>query len=229
MRMTGYYLTLLLCVGVLSGCVSSNGTTQEAKHYPELDYEFIGIPLLAFGSGTSVPLTPELSITAAHVARFGYDKVVAYHPHCDIAIIETDNNSDDISLTGKVFSGESVTTFGMDLFGGMLTSQGLYHLDLNFVNEDDYSTCPASVMDAPIEAGMSGGGVYNRDSELVGIITAFASKEGTKLLNGDPLEIDRLSIFVSTLYLEPWVEETLNDYYHDDANIALPDGVAINN
>ena len=101
----------------------------------------------------------------------------------------------------------------MDIFGDVLTSQGKYHLDLNFINDSDYTTCPASIMDAPIQAGMSGGGVYNNKNELVGIITAMADKEDTHLLSGEPLDIERLSIFVSMLYLQPWITTTIQNYY----------------
>ncbi len=156
----------LSAIFLLNGCASSNGKTLQADNHPTVDYEFIGVPVLFFGNGTSVPLSKDLSITAAHVAKLGYDKVVAYHPACDIAIITTDNTPLEIPFAGEVFSGEKVTTFGMDIFGDVLTSQGIYHRDLNFINDRDYTSCPASIMDAPIQAGMSGGGVYNTKTSL---------------------------------------------------------------
>ena len=82
--------TLLLCI-ILGGCTGSNGQLTVVEQHPDLDYELTGIPLLFFGFGTSTPITPELSLTVAHVAKLNYDKVIAYHPQCDLAIVESRN------------------------------------------------------------------------------------------------------------------------------------------
>ncbi|OIQ25359.1 serine protease [uncultured Vibrio sp.] len=205
---------------VLSGCVHSNGTTQLAENHPDIDYQFLGVPLLFQGHGTSVPITQELSLTAAHVASLSYSTVVAYHPHCDIALIQSDNRSDTIASLGTVYPGQKISAFGMDATGDVITSEGVYHLDLNFVNDKDYANCPSSITDAAIQGGMSGGGAYNENNELVGILTGIADKRDTRLLSGEPLEIERLSIFIPTLYLEPWLKENMVNYYRDNAVVA---------
>lgn len=43
--------------------------------------------------GTTIPLTPEYSLTAAHVAKYSYSmyRVKAWHPECDIAVVYHEN------------------------------------------------------------------------------------------------------------------------------------------
>lgn len=205
---------------VLVGCVHSNGATKSAMKHPDINYEFLGVPILFQGYGTSVPITNELSLTAAHVAALSYNKVIAYHPHCDIALIQSDNTLDTLSPLGMVHSGELVKAFGMDATGDVITSSGIYHLDLNFVNDKKYAKCPSSITDAAIQGGMSGGGAYNDKDELVGILTGIADKRDTRLVSGEPLDIERLSIFIPTHYLEPWIKESMASYYRDNMAVA---------
>ncbi|MCK6263192.1 serine protease [Vibrio sp. ZSDE26] len=205
---------------ILAGCVHSNGATTAAIKHPDINYEFLGVPILFQGYGTSVPISNELSLTAAHVASLSYNKVIAYHPQCDIALIQSDNTLDSLSPRGLVFPGESVKAFGMDATGDVITSDGIYHLDLNFVNDKNYAECPASITDAAIQGGMSGGGAYNEKGELVGILTGIADKRDTRLLSGEPLDIERLSIFVPTQFLEPWLNEHMTRYYRENVSVA---------
>ncbi|MGF1721670.1 serine protease [Vibrio kyushuensis] len=211
---------IILASIALSGCVHSNGVTQSAMKHPDINYEFLGVPILFQGYGTSVPITNELSLTAAHVALLSYNKVIAYHPHCDIALIQSDNTLDNLSPLGSVYPGELVKAFGMNATGDVITSSGIYHLDLNFVNDKNYAECPSSITDAAIQGGMSGGGAYNEKDELVGILTGIADKRDTRLLNGEPLDIERLSIFIPTHYLQPWIEENMANYYRSNLSIA---------
>lgn len=215
----------LVVVFILAGCVHSNGATTKATIHPDVNYEFLGIPPLFAGYGTSVPISPDLSLTAAHVAAISHNKVIAYHPHCDIALIESDNRESNILELGRVNQGERVTTFGVDSGGDILTSEGFYHLDLRFVNYKKYALCPSSITDAAIQGGMSGGAAINDDGELVGILTAIANKNDTRLTSGEKLDIDRLSIFISTAYIEPWLEMEMSLYYQRD-DIAIAGQVA---
>ncbi len=203
----GLFVSLLIL-----GCVHSNGDTYLASKHPDINYEFLGVPLLFSGYGSSVPITSSLSLTAAHVAILGYDEVIAYHPHCDIAIIETNNAGLDVQNTGLVYQGEPVFTYGVDASGNVLTSEGKYFLDLKFINLGKYAECPLSITDAPIQGGMSGGAAINNSGELVGIITAIANQKSTRLTSGEVLDIERMSIFVSTAYIKPWLESEIALY-----------------
>ncbi|GLT18998.1 hypothetical protein GCM10007938_27800 [Vibrio zhanjiangensis] len=79
---------------------------------------------MLFGFGTSTPITPELSLTVAHVAKLNYDKVVAYHPQCDLAIVESTNTLRRQPKFGLVYPSQSVETFGMSPSGNVLKGEG---------------------------------------------------------------------------------------------------------
>ncbi|WP_434356208.1 serine protease [Parasalinivibrio latis] len=203
-------LSVIAATLLISACTMSNGKTYVAENPPSIDFEFMGVPLLYMGMGSSVPITENLSLTAAHVAKSNYAKVVSYHPECDIALIESDNAGKKLPNLGLIYPGQKVSMYGMDGNDQVLVGTGIYHLDLNFVDNKYFEVCPGSVADAPIRQGMSGGGAYNDKGELVGIIAAMAGSD-TRLLNGEPLELERLSIFVSINYVRPWLEGYLGE------------------
>ncbi|MFC3024564.1 serine protease [Vibrio zhugei] len=210
-RSTVLSLLVLLTVG----CASSNGPLTKVESHeatPAIDYEMVGIPLLYQGFGSSVPLTRDLSLTAAHVAKLNWDNVIAYHPQCDIAIVKSNNSGALLPDLGLVYTNENITTYGKDGTGNLLKGEGKYRLDLNFANHSYFKHCQASVTDAPIREGMSGGGAFNSRGELVGIISAMASSN-TRLANGEKLPYDRLSLFVSLNQVRGWLNQTVSNYY----------------
>lgn len=197
----------------LTGCFLVNGelTAVPEKNKPTIKYLPIGIPFLLGGHGSSVPLTENLSLTAKHIATYTYNSVVAYHPDCDIAIIEQDNNEEDLTVLGNIYPEKAVSTYGRGLTGNLLEGVGKYYLDVNFIDSDLFENCPASVMDAPIQSGMSGGGVFNDSGELVGIISGMSGAK-FKLLNGQELNLERVSVFVSTNFVKDWIKEQVTAY-----------------
>ncbi len=199
----------------LTGCAHSNGQLHKVANdnAPAIDFEMTGIPLIYFGYGSSVPITEDLSLTAAHVAKLNYDRVIAYHPTCDIALVESDNRGQNFPKMGLVYQDQPVTTYGVSATGDVISGYGHYRMDLNFVNYRYFKECPASIMDAPIQAGMSGGGTFNSRGDLVGIIAAMADTKNTRLLNGEALPYERLSLFVSINYVRGWLDNAVNQYY----------------
>jgi hypothetical protein len=197
----------------LTGCFLVNGKleTVPEKNKPAITYLPIGIPFLLGGHGSSVPLTENLSLTAKHIATYTYNSVVAYHPDCDIAIIEQKNNKDELVALGDVYPEQGVSTYGRGLTGNLLEGKGKYYLDVNFIDSDLFKNCPASVMDAPIQSGMSGGGVFNDSGELVGIISGMSGAD-FKLLDGKELNLERVSVFVSTHFVKKWIAEQVAQY-----------------
>ncbi len=197
----------------LTGCFLVNGelTAVPEKNKPTIKYLPIGIPFLLGGHGSSVPLTENLSLTAKHIATYTYNSVVAYHPDCDIAIIEQDNSKEDLVALGNIYPEKAVSTYGRGLTGNLLEGVGKYYLDVNFIDSDLFENCPASVMDAPIQSGMSGGGVFNDSGELVGIISGMSGAK-FKLLNGQELNLERVSVFVSTNFVKDWIKEQVTAY-----------------
>ncbi|MGL5335688.1 MAG: serine protease [Enterovibrio sp.] len=199
------------------GCIFSNGPLQtvETNNAPAIDFEMTGIPPLYMGYGSSVPVTENLSLTAAHVAKLNYARVIAYHPTCDIALIAADNRGEKLPNLGVVYKDQSVKAYGVNFNGKILQGEGRYRRDLRFVNYFYFYKCPASVMDAPIQTGMSGGGTFNSFGELVGIIVASADKSDTRLVSGEMLPDDRISLFVSVNYVRGWLNEAVKKYYGD--------------
>lgn len=93
-----------LAVLMLTGC-SVGKYEYSSEAMKRVDMNFTGIPtILGIGAlGTSIPITPEYSLTAAHVAKLSVEKVKAYHPYCDLAIIYHKN---DLKSLPKFRNGE---------------------------------------------------------------------------------------------------------------------------
>ena len=89
--------------------------------------------------------------------------------------------------------------------------------DVNFVDSDLFEKCPASITDAPVQSGMSGGGVMNRAGEVVGVISGI-SGDGFRLLSGESLGNERTSVFVSTLHIRDWLIEQVDAFYAKNDN-----------
>ncbi|MBA5764573.1 serine protease [Vibrio sp. 404] len=205
-------LVILVLMASIQGCVTSNGVLDDADdNTPYVNYLPVGIPLLVGGHGTSVPITEEVSITAKHVAELDYSEVIAYHPYCDLALIKQDNTGKPLPTLGIIFAYQPVTTVGKNMFGKTLVGKGRYYRDIYLIDHELFSHCPASLADAPVQSGMSGGGVYNSNAELVGIISAKAYE--VQLTDGSMVETDRISIFVPLLYAREWLITELDGFY----------------
>ncbi|MGF1766009.1 serine protease [Enterovibrio makurazakiensis] len=210
---------------LLQGCFLINGPLEYAEatygedtNVPSVNYLPIGIPFLLGGHGSSVPISQELSLTAKHIAQLDYSSVVAYHPDCDIAIIKENNVGKSFAPIGTIQRDQATTTVGMGLTGKVLIGEGKYYIDVNFVDSSLFARCPASITDAPVQSGMSGGGVFNENGELVGIISGI-SGSGFKLLDGTDLGNERTSVFVSTLHVKPWLVETIESFYGESQDV----------
>lgn len=93
---------IIIIVGILfpllTGCTGHTEYSKEA--FKRTDLHFIGVPtILGVGmTGSSVPVTPEYSLTAAHVAKFMLYRVKSYHPTCDLALIYHKNNEKNYNV-----------------------------------------------------------------------------------------------------------------------------------
>lgn len=198
---------------LIAGC--SNGVLNEYHgEQITIDSQVMGIPFLFGGTGSSVPITENLSITAKHIASYDFSSVVAHHPSCDISIIKSDNKGKSIHPIGTVSPNSELKTFGRDLWNPLKTlyGEGKYLQDLFLIDNQWNSTdCTLSVIDAPIQVGMSGGGVYNNREELVGVIVAMGGLD-FKLVETDQ-KLGRVSLMVSTLFIKDWINEVKTDFY----------------
>ncbi|PKF49220.1 serine protease [Enterovibrio nigricans] len=201
-----------LCL--FQGCILVNGPLEvvEETNVPAVKYLPVGIPLLLGGHGTSVPITSELSLTAKHVAKADFSTVISYHPDCDIALIKQDNTNITFPALAKVSEQDDLITVGKNLSGQVLKGEGIYYLDVQFVDSQLFATCLASITDAPIQSGMSGGGVFNKEGDLVGIISGM-SGSSFRLLDGRELGNERTSVFVSMQNVEAWLTEAIEAHY----------------
>ena len=103
----------------------SNGVLNE--YHGEritIDSQVMCILFLFCGTGTSVPITENLSITAKHIASYNFSSVVAHHPSCDISIIKSDNKGKSIHPIGTVSPNSELKMFGRDLSNPLKTLYG---------------------------------------------------------------------------------------------------------
>lgn len=145
---------IILSLGLM-GC--SNGALRNYNgDSVTIDTQLIGTPWLLGGYGSSIPLTEDLSLTAKHVASYDYSNTIAYHPTCDVAIIERENQGKNIPSFGLIEENQAVKTFGRSIINPCKTiyGKGVLHLTESQWNDDE---CLVGLIDAPIQIGMSGG------------------------------------------------------------------------
>lgn len=220
--MKNVFVILMMTITLmLTGC--ANGplesldtvkTNEPSVILPKTKMVFVGNVILTMGYGTTVPLTPTLSITASHVAKAAWKGVVAYNETCDIAIIRQDNSDvKEFPELGKVYTNETTYTVGKTINGKDLVGKGAYRMDAYFPTTSNkwLEKCGSvSITDAAVQEGMSGGAVVNARGELVGIISAMVSNF-TVTATGE--KMPTASAFISINYVRKWIDETLTQYY----------------
>ena len=140
--------------------------------------------------------------------------VVASDEESDVAIIKIEPTSE---LTPVVFGssddlkvGDSVVAIGNPLgeLGGSVTEGIISALDRE-VTIEDKGTFTVLQTSAAINSGNSGGGLFNRQGELIGMVNAKASEVGVEGL-GFALPIDDIKgiIAVSYTHLDVYKRQT---------------------
>ncbi len=192
---------------LLVGCSTySNGTVTRSSENLDVNYIVTGIPLLIGAYGSSVPISANVSITAGHVARYSYYKVIAYHPTCDIALLKADNSDKVVPKFGHIFRGQYILNLGKNALGENIQSEGKYLIDFHFDNF--HNGCFTSVSTAALQLGMSGGGAYNSKHQLVGVNFAIiqhidVEDEVYSLVNNE----ERRSAFVALPFISDWIRQ----------------------
>jgi len=126
---------------------------------------FIGVPLLLSLTGSSAKYNNEWYVTAAHNKPLLGGKETYYHPVCDFAIFRSKSDKGKEPKLGYVFENEDTYHVGYPV--GMLISSHKGKYIGEVFNPGD--KCIYSASDATTISGMSGGGVYNKYGELVGV------------------------------------------------------------
>lgn len=171
---------IALAVCCLSGC--SVGHYEYSKEAAKrVDMTITGIPtILGLGTlGTTIPLTQEYSLTAAHVAKFSLYRVKAWHPECDLAVVYHKNS--EASLPPHFRNshiGDEVNLYGYSFISAMpVASSGKNLINTSLANEWNNASCVVVAANAGVVKGMSGGAVYNAsDDTLAGVIVGYSSR-----------------------------------------------------
>lgn len=170
--------SIMFAVIMLSGCMSGHYEwDKEAMEHNKLN--FIGVPtILGLGfSGTSTPLTEDMSLTNNHVATTLLKNTIKRHDKCDLALIPQDNKGEKLPTLNYAKVGDEVTFYGYSGITVMpVSSKG------KIVRISKDNGCYVMQTTAGGVAGMSGGSVFNSNNELVGIIYGLNMKNGHTMI-----------------------------------------------
>lgn len=205
-------ICLLLSIVALNGC--SVGTYDyDRETLNKVDMNFVGVPtILGFGMlGSSVPITPEYSLTATHVAKFMMYRVKAYHPTCDLALIYHKNNKKEYPSLRNSIIGENIHMYGYSYISALpVSSTGQSIVNTKVVSKWNKRACSLVATNAGVVQGMSGGAVYNKkDSTLAGIIHGYASS--VKSMRASPRKTYKnVSLYVPYSQFKDWLSKETN-------------------
>ncbi|RWR01723.1 hypothetical protein ED28_11910 [[Pantoea] beijingensis] len=204
--MRSFIVFLALC---LSGC--SVGKYEYSKEaLDRVDMTVTGIPtVLGLGTlGTTIPLTPEYSLTAAHVAKFSLYKVKSYHPECDLAVVYHKNSgmSQPVHFrNGKM--GDRVNLYGYSFLSAMpVSSSGTNLINTGLKNKWNKLSCVVVATNAGVVQGMSGGAVYNAsDDSVAGVIVGYTSKISDKKTG--KMRYKDVALYVPYANFKDWLDD----------------------
>lgn len=201
---TSNVFLLFVTLVFLHGCMHvGNGVLEVDDTPPDLNYLPVLIPFLLGGHGSAIPITDTISITSAHVARYDYSTVIAYHPVCDVALIEANNRNKNKLKMGVIYSGESLINYGYEFNGEIVKGEGVYIMDVMI---EEYPGCHYSLNTAPQKSGMSGGPAVNSSGELVGVIHGIGFEPPILLGTHEQVNLERYSYFVSINFIRDWLD-----------------------
>ncbi|ASN14030.1 MULTISPECIES: hypothetical protein [Pantoea] len=171
---------IVLMVISLTGCsVGHYEYSREAEK--RVDMTVTGIPtVLGLGTlGTTIPLTPDYSLTAAHVAKYSLYRVKAWHPECDLAVVYHKNSEANLPPSFRnSHIGDKVNLYGYSFISAMpVSSTGKNLVNTTLANDWNKANCVVVAANAGVVKGMSGGAVYNAsDDTLAGVIVGYSQR-----------------------------------------------------
>lgn len=154
-------LVVLLVSGLTGRSVGHYVYSKDAEK--RIDMTVTGIPtVLGIGTlGTTIPLTQEYSLTAAHAAKFSLYRVKAWHPECDLAVVWHKNS--EINLPPNFRNshiGDQVNLYGYSFISAMpVSSSGQNLINTTLANTWSKPDCIVVAANAGVVKGMSGGAV----------------------------------------------------------------------
>ena len=202
---------IALMVFGLTGCsVGHYEYSKEAEK--RVDMTVTGIPtVLGLGTlGTTIPLTPEYSLTAAHVAKFSLYRVKAWHPQCDLAVVYHKNSEMNLPPNFRnSHIGDQVNLYGYSFISAMpVSSSGQNLINTTLANSWNKSDCVVVAANAGVVKGMSGGAVYNAsDDTLAGVIIGYSNNINDNV-SGKTL-YKNVALYVPYSRFQSWLNQAI--------------------
>ena len=202
---------IALMVFGLTGCsVGHYEYSKEAEK--RVDMTVTGIPtVLGLGTlGTTIPLTPEYSLTAAHVAKFSLYRVKAWHPECDLAVVYHKNSEMNLPPNFRnSHIGDQVNLYGYSFISAMpVSSSGQNLINTTLANSWNKSDCVVVAANAGVVKGMSGGAVYNAsDDTLAGVIIGYSNNINDNV-SGKTL-YKNVALYVPYARFQTWLDQAI--------------------
>ncbi|MCX2191835.1 serine protease [Pantoea agglomerans] len=202
---------IALMVFGLTGCsVGHYEYSKEAEK--RVDMTVTGIPtVLGLGTlGTTIPLTPEYSLTAAHVAKFSLYRVKAWHPQCDLAVVYHKNSEMNLPPNFRnSHIGDQVNLYGYSFISAMpVSSSGQNLINTTLANSWNKSDCVVVAANAGVVKGMSGGAVYNAsDDTLAGVIIGYSNNINDNV-SGKTL-YKNVALYVPYARFHTWLDQAI--------------------
>ncbi|WP_323170199.1 serine protease [Pantoea agglomerans] len=202
---------IALMVFGLTGCsVGHYEYSKEAEK--RVDMTVTGIPtVLGLGTlGTTIPLTPEYSLTAAHVAKFSLYRIKAWHPQCDLAVVYHKNSEMNLPPNFRnSHIGDQVNLYGYSFISAMpVSSSGQNLINTTLANSWNKSDCVVVAANAGVVKGMSGGAVYNAsDDTLAGVIIGYSNNINDNV-SGKTL-YKNVALYVPYSRFQTWLDQAI--------------------
>ncbi|ROR13232.1 serine protease [Erwinia sp. JUb26] len=204
-------VVICLLAACLGGCsVGKYQYSSEAEK--RVDMTVTGIPtILGAGAlGTTIPLTANYSLTAAHVAKLSLYEVKSWHPECDLAVIYHKNEGlkqEPRFRNGKI--GDKVNMYGYSFISAMpMASSGVNLINTGLVNEWNKKPCVVVATNAGVVQGMSGGAVYNASDDSIGGVIVGYTDSVNDLKTGKPRYRD-VSLYVPYARFKDWLNDAV--------------------
>lgn len=204
-------IAICLLVTCLGGCSVGNYHYSQEAH-KRVDMTVTGIPtVLGAGTlGTTIPLTADYSLTAAHVAKFSLYKVKAYHPECDLAVVYHKNKSlvnPPNFRNGRI--GDKVNMYGYSFITALpVASVGVNLINTTLINTWNKSSCVVVASNAGVVQGMSGGAVYNASDDSIGGVIIGYTRNIDDVETGKPL-YNNVSLYVPYSHFKDWLNDAI--------------------
>ncbi|AMB76995.1 hypothetical protein ACVWWU_001596 [Pantoea sp. PA1] len=202
---------IVLMVISLTGCsVGHYEYSREAEK--RVDMTVTGIPtVLGLGTlGTTIPLTPDYSLTAAHVAKYSLYRVKAWHPECDLAVVYHKNSEANLPPSFRnSHIGDKVNLYGYSFISAMpVSSTGKNLVNTTLANDWNKANCVVVAANAGVVKGMSGGAVYNAsDDTLAGVIVGYSQRINDNQ-SGKTLYKD-VALYVPYSRFQTWLDKAV--------------------